>query len=92
MQSAAGFGMAREQENQKFGVGQMKAASSQRQQEQRNAAQASTNRINEGAAAANLSAQNAAFNASLRADYASMQKQRNLKMQQALLNGLAGEF
>lgn len=92
MQSAAGFGMARQQENQRLGLGQMQAESAQRQQQQRNTAQSSMNRTNEGVAAANLSAQNAAFNASLGSDYASMQKQRNLKMQQALLGGLASEF
>lgn len=92
MQSASELNMAREQANQKAGVQQMQTESEQRQQSNRNSAQAASNASQERTQASQLATRQSAFNIGMGFDYAALQRGQRLKLQQALINGLARDF
>lgn len=92
MQAASGLAMDREQKNQDFALKQMQDQSQQRQQANRNAAQESSNASQERTQARQQDTQSRVFDMGMGFDYAALQKQQNLRLQQALLNGIARDF
>jgi hypothetical protein len=92
MTAAAGLNMEREKQNQDFGLQQMKDESQIRQQGNQNMAQRAGNesdyRMQRGAVG---SRQNV-FDNSMNYNYASLRKQQGTRLQQALLNQMAGDL
>lgn len=92
MQAASGLNMDREQQNQQFGVQQMQQESQQRQQQSGNRAQQAQNSIQERMQQGEQANRRSVFDMGMRYDYAGLQKQRQLRLQQALLNQVARDF
>lgn len=92
MQAASALNMDREQKNQEFALKQMQDESQQRQAAARNSAQQAANASQERSATGDSQARASVFDMGMGFDYASLQKRRNLNLQQALLNGMARDF
>lgn len=92
MQAGAALGLARDKENQQFGVKQMQDVSQQRLAAFRNDADRQRNMAAERARQEQMTSQRAIDDVGLRFDYAGLQKRRQLQLQQSLLNSIAREF
>lgn len=92
MQAAAGLEMDREKQNQDLAVRQMKDDSQARQQQARNSVQAGANASQERMKTADLTHQRNMFDLNMRYDYTDFLKKNQLRVQQALLNGVARDF
>jgi hypothetical protein len=92
MQAASGLNMDREQKNQDFALKQMQDNSQQRQAMARNSAQQAANASQERTARRSADSRSSLFDVNMGFDYASLQKRRQLGLQQMLLNGLARDF
>ena len=92
MEASAGLGMEQAQQDQKYGLAQMQADSQSRQQEAANRTMRATNETQEQAQAGDLRNRMGVFNTGMAFNYANLQRQRQLAIQQTLLNGLARNF
>lgn len=92
MTNQAALGMENAKKQQETAVDQMQEDSQQRQRQSQNAASRAGNESQERVGAGNLANRANVFNVGMGFDYASLQKRRQLDLQQTLLNGLAREF
>lgn len=91
MQAAAGLNMDRAKQDQQLGVQQMQADSQDRLASARNNAERLGNDSRARMQAAGLASRKSIFDAGLKFDYAGLQKNNQLRWQQALLNYAAGD-
>lgn len=89
MADIADLGLQREQANQDSAMQQARNESQQRMQGNSNRAQRSANESQERMERAGLSNRQTVFNIGQKFGYAAMNKQRQNRMQQGILNGLA---
>lgn len=92
MQSQADLGMSREHSNYQLAMQRMQDNSQLRQQQSRNMAQGAVNASQERTARGAMGARKGVFDTDMAYNYAGMNRGRQLRFQQGLLNNLAGEF
>jgi hypothetical protein len=90
MSDIAGMGLQRAQENQAASTDQMQNESQQRMAGNQNRAQRSSNESEERMGRGSLANRQKLFNITQRFGYAAMNKQRQMRMKQGVLEGLAG--
>lgn len=89
MEAAAGLGLENAKSAQQSANDQMRQESARRQQTAANATAKSDNETQERMQSAGLRNRASVFDASMKYDYAALNKRRRLDLQQALLNNLA---
>jgi hypothetical protein len=92
MAASAGLNMDRASQNQQFGVQQMQQRSDLAQSNARNQMSAYGNQIQERMKTREMDNRLGAFDTQMNWNYAGLNKQRQLNMQQALLGNLARDI
>jgi hypothetical protein len=92
MQATAAMGMDRAQKQQEMGVNQMQEDAQQRQRTAQNYTSRFGNEAQERTAGASLDNRRNVFNLGMDFNYAALQRNKNLNLQQALLSGAARDF